>query len=799
MTTRTSSLIVSLIDRVTAPARSVANSVLGISGAVKAANGQPMGFGDRLAGAISRNDAALDRARGRMVDAVGGFYALKAAIGAPVQAASDFQSAMADVAKVVDFGTPQGFLDFQEALFKMSRDIPLSVNGLAEIAAAAGQAGIAGKDLIVFTETAAKIGTAFDISADEAGTALSKLMTGLDLTIPQVTLLSDAMNHLSNAQASGADEILDVVRRVGAQGRQFGFAAEETAAFASAMISSGAQTDVAATSFMNMGRALTRGRSATNRQMGAFKDLGLSAEDVAKKMQTDAVGTTIDVMERLSKLPAEMRAAVSSDLFGDEARALGPLLGNLQLVRDSVGLVADEAQYAGSAFKEFEVRNKVFASSMQRLTNRVEELKIQIGNALMPAIERLFTRVGPLVTRMADLAAKFPLVTEAVLVAAGAIYAFRVAASTLSYLGLLGRGGALSILSAGFNTIGRAAGGAHRAATAAIALQTALAAMNGQSIGTLSRIGIGLRGMLIAVPGMSALSGALAAVGGAIAAISAPAWGLIVAGILAVAAVGGTIYKYWDRISSIFGGVARRLGEELAPAIEMARPLLDWLSSVGDKIGASFQGATKWVGDLFGFLTGMFGKEVLTEDQKAAWEKSGYDIADRLIAGIKALPDKIKALASEWASAGTALIQALWDGMVGIFDELTAWLDGKIEALIAPLKNAGAAVRGFLGLGGGDAPAGPPAVNGARAKGGPISRGGTYWTGERGPELITASRSGYVNPAGSGQSAPASITVSPTIHVTGVSDPQAAADIVMRRLRDETQSAMRGIYADTGS
>lgn len=191
------------------------------------------------------------------------------------------------------------------------------------------------------------------------------------------------MNHLSNAQASSAAKVLDVVRRVGAQGKQFGLTAQEVAALGSAMISAGAETDVAATSLRNMGNALTRGASATKRQREAFKDLGLSASKVAKSMQEDATGTILDVMTRLSKLPKEMQAATASDLFGNEARALGPLLTNLDLVRDSLALIGDESAYAGSSFREFEVRAATFANNSQTFANNVEALKIAIGEALI--------------------------------------------------------------------------------------------------------------------------------------------------------------------------------------------------------------------------------------------------------------------------------------------------------------------------------------------------------------------------------------------------------------------------------
>jgi TP901 family phage tail tape measure protein len=582
----TSSLIVRLIDQVTAPARSISKSILGIQDAMRPGAGAA-GFSDRLTAAIDRNNAAMDAARGRMFDSLAAGYALKTALTAPINAAANFESAMADVRKVVDFATEGEFTAFRNELLALSRQLPVSVEGLAQIAAAAGQAGIAQKDIIAFTEAAAKVGVAFDISADQAGDAMAKMMTGLGMTLPEVISLSDAMNHLSNAQASSAAEILDVVRRVGAMGKQYGFTAEQTAAFGSAMIASGAQTEVAATSFMNMGRALTRGASATNRQKAALGQLGLEAGDVAKRMQTDAVGTTIQVMEAISKLPKEMQAAVSSDLFGDEARALGPLLTNLPLLRESLGLVGDESKYAGSAFKEFAARSATFQNRMQTFRNVMSALSITIGNALLPVLTDMMARIEPIIDAVSKWIERNPDLTAGIISATAAIIGLRVALSALSFMGLMGRGGALSLLAAGMNTVGAAAGRLGTGARNAVALQTALGAMaGGQTLTTMQRLTAGLRGAVLAVPGMGALGSALSAIGAAIATISAPVWGLFAAIAVAVAAAGVAIYKYWDRITATLSGVGQAIGEILAPAFEAIRPVLDWFAPLGDAIAA---------------------------------------------------------------------------------------------------------------------------------------------------------------------------------------------------------------------
>lgn len=783
--TLTSTLIVRLLDQVTKPARSAGSALLGLNRAANAASGT---FGARLGAAIQKNNAALADARGGLVDAVAGFYALKTAIGAPVREAMAFESAMADVKKVVDFPTPKAFQDFQAALVDLSKRVPMSVNGLAQIAAAAGQAGIAGDDLIKFTEAAAKVGVAFDISADQAGDALAKLMTGLGLTIDQAVLLTDSMNHLSNAQASSAAEILDVVRRVGAQSKQFGFNATQVAAFASAMISAGAESDVAATSFRNMGLALTKGASATKAQRGAFKELGLDAKKVAKNMQKDAVGTTLDVLEKISKLPKEMQASVSSDLFGNEARALGPLLTNIKLLRDSLGLVDDQSKYAGSSFKEFEVRSKTFANAVQVFNNRLTALKIVIGAALIPALNDLIGRISPLVDQITTFAQANPELTRTILEAAAAVVAFKVAATSLRYVGLQGRGGLLSAVSLGFNTIGRAAIGATTAVREAVGLQRALGAMSGMKMTGLQTVATALRAMVLAVPGVSAIAGALSAVGAALATITAPVWLAIGAAVAVVAAAGALLWKYWDRISSVVGGVAKRIGEELQPAFDRLKPALDLIRPVISGIGDAFSYAGEKLSQFAGWIGSFFSKEVLSDQQKAGFEKAGYDVADMMINAIK----------------------SAFNGLLDWFKGLPA----KIVEAVGQIDLSGLIkvpdIMGMLGFGGNPTPPPAPAngnapgsLSGHRANGGNVWPGGKFLVGENEPEIFSPKQAGTITPAsraagimGAGGAAGGVNNI--TFKIYGKNDPKQIAREVMLLLDRETSSLLHGSHSDSG-
>ncbi len=71
MKTLTSSLIVRLIDRASRPACGIANSLMGIRQTGESVNRGTFGY--RLTAGIRRNDAALARARGGLIDAAAGF------------------------------------------------------------------------------------------------------------------------------------------------------------------------------------------------------------------------------------------------------------------------------------------------------------------------------------------------------------------------------------------------------------------------------------------------------------------------------------------------------------------------------------------------------------------------------------------------------------------------------------------------------------------------------------------------------------------------------------------------------
>lgn len=313
-----------------------------------------------------------------------------------VQAAVDFESAMADVAKVVDGlrdengNLTDSYYAMSDSIVQMSKDIPMAAEDLAAITAAAGTAGIAADELTTFTETAAKMGVAFDTTAEQAGDWMAKWRTSFSMGQEEVTALADQINYLSNNSASTASEISTIVTAVGPLGDVAGISAAQIAALGSTMVGVGVQQDVAATGIRKLATTMVAGSSATKAQATVLQQLGLDATEMAERMQTDAEGAILTFLEAVSKLPEAEQAAALKNYFGqDSVGAIAPLLTNLDVLRERFEMVADAQLYAGSMDAEYAARAATTANNIQLYENRIAALKIQIGNYLLPVVNKV--------------------------------------------------------------------------------------------------------------------------------------------------------------------------------------------------------------------------------------------------------------------------------------------------------------------------------------------------------------------------------------------------------------------------
>lgn len=402
------------------------------------------------------------------MDAVqGGAMAAPFVMG--VKAAIGFESAMSDVKKVVNFETPQQFKDMSKDVLNLSKELPMSAEGIAAIFAAGGQSGIAREELNEFAQAAVKMGIAFDTSAAESGSMMAKWRTAFKLNQAEVVTLADKINELGNTGAANVGQIAKIVTAIGPLGEIAGLNAGQIAAMASSLAGVGIAEDVAATGMKNFALTLTAGTAATKAQKQAFKALRLDSAAIAKGMSVDSEGTINTVLKSLAKVEKSKQAAVLTQMFGKESvGAIAPLLTNLDTLQKNFGLVNDKQQYGGSMQKEYASRAATTANAVQLMQNRVTDLGIAVGAALLPPLNEFLKAVGPLVSHVSDLAAANPELIKGLIAAAAGFAVLRIATlattvamtlmnavASMSPIGLVVRGIAIAagLLMANWSTV----------------------------------------------------------------------------------------------------------------------------------------------------------------------------------------------------------------------------------------------------------------------------------------------------------------------------------------------------------
>lgn len=354
----------------------ISNPLGKVQGAMKSLGLDTSGLGARM-GNLALAMAPVALAAGLVMGALGMASAKAMA----------FESSMADVAKVVNFETDAELKAMSGTIMDMAGRIPMAADGIAAIVAAAAQSGVAKQDLTEFAEQAAKMGVAFDLTGDQAGKMMADWRAGMNLTLPRVYALADAVNHLSNNMNATAPALGEVIQRVGAVAMTAGLAETQVAALGAAFLSSGAGPEIAATALKNFTTTLVKGSAMSKNQAEAFQSLGFSATQMAKDMQTDAQGTIFKVLQAIADKPKELQTSLLTEMFGQESLgAIAPLLQNMGNLSQAFGLVGDASQYAGSMQAEYDTRSKTTANALQLLSNKLTNLAISIGTVFLPAI-----------------------------------------------------------------------------------------------------------------------------------------------------------------------------------------------------------------------------------------------------------------------------------------------------------------------------------------------------------------------------------------------------------------------------
>lgn len=334
---------------------------------------------------------AIGGVRGAALVAGGALAVALAAKGfsVAIDAASDFEDAMVEVQKVTDEATAAKVAD---EVRELARTIPLTQEKLAGIAADAARFGVKGpEDIRNFTETVAKMASATDLSADEAGQAFAKIANLTGTPVSKIENLGSSINTLSNNFATSSSEIVDGMLRSSAALTQFGLSNTEIAGLQASLNEVSESSERAGTRLRRVAQELMDPDAAED----IANALGMTPE-AFREMREEAPLQLIMKMVEAFREGGSTADALRGQLSTTSRQALAGLAQNAEGLNRALDLSAESFEENTSLQREFDAATDTFNSRLKLLKNRLHDVAITVGNVLLPPTTRLLEGINDL-------------------------------------------------------------------------------------------------------------------------------------------------------------------------------------------------------------------------------------------------------------------------------------------------------------------------------------------------------------------------------------------------------------------
>lgn len=320
-------------------------------------------------------------------------------MGQMINAAIQFESAMAGVAKTTDMSSDE-LNEYGQALMEMSESIPLTTSQLASISEMAGQLGISGKrNLLDFTQTMAKLGTATNMTSEQAATMLAQFANITNMDTSNYGRLGSTIVALGNNFATTESKITQMAQGMAAVATNAGISEAEIMALAAAASSIGMEAQAGATSWSKLiqemqtavetGKDLDKWAYASGMTAGEFKQAwGRNA--------TEAINAFVTGLKRHNDEGRSM-TTILNDLGITEVRQ-SKLVQSLANAGD---LLTRTIQTGNAAWEDNNALNREAAtrfqtteSKMQLVRNRMDNINTTLGSQMLPVFNVLLDVVN---------------------------------------------------------------------------------------------------------------------------------------------------------------------------------------------------------------------------------------------------------------------------------------------------------------------------------------------------------------------------------------------------------------------
>ena len=226
------------------------------------------------------------------------------------QASMDFESAITGVAKTTDL-TDEELAAMSDSIKALSTEIPATTEEIAAVTEAAGQLGIQKDALLDFTEIMTMLGTATNMTADEAATSLARFANITGMATDNYGRLGSVIVDLGNNFATTESEIVAMGTRLASAGKLAGLTEPEIMALAAAMSSVGIEAEAGGTAMTQTLNAIEKAVAKGGDDLAEFARIaGMSSEEFSSAWKNDAMSALTSFIGGLGKLDEQGESTV---------------------------------------------------------------------------------------------------------------------------------------------------------------------------------------------------------------------------------------------------------------------------------------------------------------------------------------------------------------------------------------------------------------------------------------------------------------------------------------------------------
>lgn len=368
---------------------------------------------------IKENIAAT---KTQLLGTIGAVSAVAAAVYAgPVQAAQEYETAIAKVSTIADANVVP-IEAMSSEIMKLSNTTGIAASQIADDVYNAISAGQQTGDAVNFVSYSTKLAKAGFAESAQTLDVLTTILNAYGMEAEEVSKVSDMLVQTQNKGKVSVGELSSVMGKIIPTANANNVALEQLCAGYAIMTSKGIAAAETTTYMNSMLNELSK--SGTT----AEKTLRATTGKSFKELMTEgkSLGEVIQILQQ----EAEKSGKSLNDMFGSAEAgkaAVSLLSGGVEGFNEQVAGMIDSV---GATEEAFTKMDQTTEAKMQKAKNSIANLGIVLGQNLLPIVGNLADKVAAVVVKVSEFAQANPKLVQTVLKVAAALAGMRIAGLT---------------------------------------------------------------------------------------------------------------------------------------------------------------------------------------------------------------------------------------------------------------------------------------------------------------------------------------------------------------------------------